>query len=264
MIGHYGWGLPIEASSYARSIDGGLLVIHAAMLVIFVLWGIFFAYLLVRYRKKEGVAARRDEGHGLGSLIPDLVVVIFEIVLILFYAIPVWSRIKVDIPPSKDVNTVDIVAQQFAWNVRYPGPDGKFGRTDPKLISFSNPIGLDRTDSAAKDDIIAANEIHLPVGKPTRFNLTSLDVIHDFAIAEFRVKQDIVPGMRIPIWVTPTKIGTYELSCAQLCGFGHSLMRADVIVQSPADYQAWLKSQEAALSAVSGGSAQARNPANSF
>ncbi|HVA67546.1 MAG TPA: hypothetical protein VNK24_11600 [Elusimicrobiota bacterium] len=261
MSGYYRWlGLPIEASSYAHSIDYGLLLIHAAMLLIFVLWGIFFAYLLVRYRQRDGVPATRDdERHGWGSLIPDLIVMAFEIALIVFYAIPVWSRIKVDEPMGK-VNTIDIVAQQFAWNVHYPGPDGKFGKSDPKLVSFTNPIGLNLKDPAAKDDIVLSDEIHLPVDVPTLFNLSSLDVIHDFAIAAFRVKQDIVPGMMIPVWVTPTKVGTYELFCAQLCGFGHSLMHGRVIVQSQKDYQAWLKSMAPAPSAA----AQPANSANSF
>ncbi|MDE1977454.1 MAG: hypothetical protein KGI84_09395 [Elusimicrobia bacterium] len=260
MSGYYRWlGLPIEASGYAHSIDYGLLLIHAAMLAIFVLWGIFFAYLLIRYRRKDGVPAKRDSGHGgWGSLIPDLIVMVFEIGLIVLYAIPVWSRIKVDEPMGK-VNTVDIVAQQFAWNVHYPGPDGKFGKSDPKMVSFTNPVGLDLKDPAAKDDIVLANEIHLPVGVPTLFNLSSLDVIHDFSIVPFRLKQDIVPGMMIPVWVTPTRVGTYELFCAQLCGFGHSLMHGRVIVESEKDYQAWLKSMAPAQAA-----AQPAGSANSF
>lgn len=241
----YGWGLPVAASTYAKDIDFGIILIHAAMFAIFILWGIFFTYLLVRYRRREGVPAQREEDHGWfsKSLIPDIVVLIFEIGLIVFYAIPVWSRIKTSWPKREESNPVDVVAEQFAWNVHYPGADGKFGRRSQELIHFSNPLGLDREDPAAKDDVVVANEIHMPLGKPTLIRLTSKDVIHGFSVAEFRIKQDAVPGMEIPVWVEPNRPGTYEISCAQLCGFGHSLMRGDVIVETPEDYEAWLKSK---------------------
>lgn len=239
-----GLGLPSAASTYAGSIDFGLKLIHAAMAAIFILWGIFFAYLLVRYRKKDGVAAVREDEHSHGgelmSLLPDIFVMVFEIGLIVFYALPSWSRIKMTLPDSKDSIEVEIVAEQFAWNIRYPGPDGKFGRRSVDLIHFSNPLGVDHSDPAADDDIVVSNELHLPVGKPAILRLTSKDVIHDFFVPEFRIKQDIMPGMQIPIWVTPTQVGHYELACAQLCGFGHSLMRGDVYVDTPEDFQKWL------------------------
>ncbi len=241
----YGWGLPLAASSYAGSIDFGIYLIHAVMILIFIIWGVFFTYLLIKYRKKTGVAAQRDEAHGVfKSLIPDLIVMVFEIVLIAVYAIPVWSKIKIDTPASGNVNTVAIEAQQWSWNIHYPGPDGKFGKTESKYVHFSNPIGLDYNDPAAKDDIVIANELHLPVNEPTVIELTSMDVIHSLFIPEFRLKQDAVPGMKIPVWVKPTKIGTFEISCAQLCGMAHSFMRGKVVVQSRADYDAWLKSRE--------------------
>ena len=253
MNGNYGWGLPIRASTFAPDIDFGIWLIHWAMLAIFVLWGVFFTYLLVRYRRREGVPAEHPEHQGLfWSMLPDIFVLIFEIGLIAFYAIPVWSRIKSRFPAESAANRIDIVAEQFAWNVHYPGADGKFGKRDPAKIHFSNPIGLDHDDPAAQDDIVLANEIHMPTGQPTLIRMTSKDVIHSFWIPEFRIKQDVVPGMVIPIWVQPDRPGTYELSCAQLCGFAHSLMRADVIVQTPEDYAQWLKSAApAAVAATS-------------
>lgn len=237
-------GLPLAASSYAKDVDFGIRLIHWTMFAIFILWGIFFTYLLIRYRRRPGVAAEREKTHSvLASLMPDIVVMAFEIGLIVFYAIPVWSRIKIDFPKPEASNQVDIVAEQFAWNIHYPGPDGKFGRRDPRLIHFSNPLGLDREDPAAQDDIVAANELHVPLGRPTLIRLTSKDVVHSFFVPAFRIKQDAVPGMMIPVWVEPTQEGTYEIACAQLCGFAHSLMRGDVIVQSRKDYDAWLNSQ---------------------
>jgi len=241
----YGWGLPFSASTYAHDIDFGIYLIHAVMILIFVIWGVFFTYLLLKYKKKEGVAAKRDEEHGVfKSLIPDIIIMAFEIILIVVYAIPVWSRIKIDLPAPGKANVIAIEAQQWAWNIHYPGPDGKFGRTDPKYVHFSNPIGLDYNDPAAKDDIMIANELHLPINQPAVIELTSMDVIHSLFIPEFRIKQDAVPGMKIPVWVTPNKIGTFEISCAQLCGMAHSFMRGRVVVQSQEDYDAWLKSQE--------------------
>ncbi|MBI5629499.1 MAG: hypothetical protein HY921_01305 [Elusimicrobia bacterium] len=247
MNSNYSMGLPIAASTFAKDIDFGLKLIHVAMLVIFVLWGIFFAYLLVRYRRREGVAAQREDDHGLfsTSLIPDIVVLIFEIALISLYAIPVWSRIKIHSPKSQESNQVALVAEQFAWNVHYPGPDGKFGRRSPDLVHFSNPIGLDRDDPAAQDDVVGANELHLPLGKTTLIHLSSKDVIHSFFVPEFRLKQDAVPGLTIPVWVEPNRVGHYEITCAQLCGFAHSLMRGEVFVENPEEYQGWLKAQAA-------------------
>jgi cytochrome c oxidase subunit 2 len=268
----YGWGLPVAASTYAQKIDFGIWLIHAAMIGIFVLWFVFFTYLLIKYRKRDGVPAVREE-HGedpakitvpdsfskipfakllykhqgeLKSLAPDIAVMIFEIGLIVFYAVPVWSHIKMQMPDGKDVVHIRVEAEQFGWNVRYPGPDGKFGRTKPELVHFSNPIGLDRTDPASADDVVVGNELRLPLDKPALIELTSKDVIHDFFVPAFRIKQDIVPGMEIPLWIQPTRAGHYELACAQLCGFGHSLMRGDVYVQSPDEFAAWLKSREAA------------------
>jgi cytochrome c oxidase subunit II len=240
---NYGWGLPIAASTYAKDIDFGIRLIHWAMITIFVLWAIFFTYLLIRYRRRDGVPAEREpENHGVisTSLIPDILVMVFEIALIFFYAIPVWSRIKTTFPKPEESVNIDIISEQFAWNVHYPGADGKFGKRAIDKIHFTNPIGLDRSDPAAQDDIVLANEIRIPTGKPTLIRLTSKDVIHSFWIPEFRVKQDAVPGMTIPVWMQPDRPGHYELSCAQLCGFAHSHMRADVIVETPEEHAAWL------------------------
>ena len=283
---NYGWGLPIAASTYAGKIDFGIWLIHAAMIAIFVLWGIFFTYLLVKYRKRPGVPARREDhaeppseiavpdaiaGLPFGemlyrnageikSLLPDFIVMGFEIALIVFYALPVWNKIKMQMPDEKDAVVIHVVAEQFGWDVHYPGPDGKFGRRTAELVHFNNPLGLDRTDPDAADDVVVGNELHMPIGKKVLIKLTSKDVIHDFFVPEFRIKQDAMPGMEIPVWIEPNRIGKYELACAQLCGFGHSLMRADVYVDTPEDYEKWLKSRAAATPAP----AKPSNPAEDF
>jgi len=260
---NYGWGLPVQASTFAPNIDFGIWVIHVAMFAIFILWSIFFVYLLIRYRRKPGVAADHGEGHPLKSLIPDFFVLAFEIALIAFYAIPGWSRIKMTTPPAQEANVVEMVAEQFAWDFQYPGADGKFGRRDAKFMDSANPLGLDPQDSAGRDDVVSINELHVPLGKPTVIYMTSKDVIHSFFIPEFRVKQDAVPGMRIPVWFEPTKAGTYELACAQLCGVDHSMMRGDVVVQTPKEYEAWLKSQTP-QNADNPAAKPPENPANEF
>lgn len=216
------------------------------MLLIFVLWGIFFTYLLIRYRRREGVSARSAHEGPLKSLIPDAIILIFELALIFLYAIPSWSRIKFDLPKPEEANNVHIIAEQFAWNVQYPGADGKFGRRDAKFIDSGNVLGLDPEDPPGKDDIVTLNELHVPLGRKTLVSLTSKDVIHSFFVPEFRVKQDAMPGMEIPLWFEPTIAGKFEIACAQLCGIAHANMRGDVYAHSPEEYREWLASQAAA------------------
>ena len=151
-----------------------------------------------------------------------------------------------------------VIAHQFAWEVQYPGPDGKFGRTDPKLVSSDNLIGIDRSDPDAKDDIVTSNQLNLPVNKPVLVHLSSQDVIHSFGLYEMRVKQDAIPGMSIPVWFIPNvttaemraKTGKpdfdYEIACSQLCGLGHFRMRGFVTIQSDADFKKWMDEQVAA------------------
>ena len=260
---NYGWALPVAASSFAQHIDFGIWIIHAAMIAIFVLWGVFFAYLLVKYRARKGVAAQREKHEHKGelkSLIPDVVVMVFEIALIVFYALPVWSRIKRTVPVVKDPVLMEIVAEQFAWSIHYAGPDGKLGPRKAEFVHFSNPIGLDLADTASADDVVMGNEMRLPIARTAVMKLYSKDVIHSFFIPEFRLKQDAVPGLEIPMWVEPTRIGKYEIACAQLCGFAHSMMRGDVYVQTQDDFDAWYKSRLATIPAA----AQPANPSEDF
>ncbi len=238
------FGLPPAASTYAADIDFGLRLLFASIIFIFFSWSVYLAYLVFRYRNKPGSRAEYEKSAGISkAMMPGAIVLVLEMILIIVWEIPVWGKIKEEIPQDSNKIEINVLAQQFAWNIQYPGPDGKFGRRKKELVNFSNPIGLDYNDPAAKDDVVLANELHLPLGKMAVIHLMSMDVIHDFAVPEFRIKQDIVPGMDIPLWITPTKVGTYDLACAQLCGFGHSLMVGHVIVQSPEDFAAWLKSK---------------------
>ena len=237
-------GLPVQASVHAGDIDNLISLVHWLMLALFVGWGVFFVYVLFRFRKGANPQADYVGAKGKISKGLEIGVVVVEAVLLLFYAIPAWATRVKSLPAENEATVVRVVAEQFAWNIHYPGPDGKFGRTDVKLITADNPLGLDRTDPAAKDDITTINQLNLPIDRPTLVHLSSKDVIHSFAVFEMRVKQDAVPGMTIPVWFIPNRLGQYEITCSQLCGLGHFRMRGFVTVQSAAECKTWFDDQE--------------------
>ena len=150
-----------------------------------------------------------------------------------------WASVQFTAPPP-NAETVEVLARQFAWNFRYPGPDGRFGRTDARLVSDAsgNPFGLDEADPSSKDDIVSAT-LRVPAGRPVSLTLLSLDVIHSFFVRELRIKQDVVPGMRIPLHFTADEPGVYEVPCSELCGLGHHQMRTTVIVMPAGEFDAW-------------------------
>ncbi len=163
---------------------------------------------------------------------------------VLAIGMPVWSEYFVAATPADAVD-VEVTAQQFMWNVRYPGPDKKFGRTDPRRVDdTSNPLGLDPTDPAGKDDVVTLNEITVPFGRAVHVTLHSKDVIHSFFLPNFRVKQDAVPGMSPEVTFFPTRKGNFELACAELCGLAHYRMRGFFNVVSPEEFDAWLRKQQ--------------------
>ncbi len=240
-------GLPVEASTHAGEIDHLIALVHWLMLVLFVGWGAFMVFVLFRFRKGAHPKADYVGAKGKISKGLEIAVVVVEAVLLVFYAIPAWATRVRALPSESEAVVVRVVGEQFAWNVHYPGPDGRFGRTDIRLLTADNPLGLDRTDPSAKDDITTINQLNLPVDRPVLVHLSSKDVIHSFALFEMRVKQDAIPGMQIPVWFIPNRVGDYEITCSQLCGLGHYRMRGFVTVQSAADYQKWYDDQEKEL-----------------
>jgi cytochrome c oxidase subunit 2 len=240
-------GLPVEASTHAAGIDNMLVLVHWLMLVLFVGWGAFFVFVLARFRKGANPKADYTGAHGKFAKGIEIAIVIVEAVLLFAYAIPAWAVRVSAFPPESEAVVVRVVGEQFAWNIHYPGPDGKFGRTDIKLVAADNPLGLDRTDPDAKDDITTINQLTLPVDRPILVHLSSKDVIHSFGLYEMRVKQDAIPGLDIPVWFIPNRIGDYEITCSQLCGLGHFRMRGFLNIKSAADYQAFLDDQEKQL-----------------
>jgi cytochrome c oxidase subunit 2 len=243
LLQNYTFGLPVAASTYAARVDAALNLLHIGMSVVFVLWTIFFIYCLVRYRKSRNPKADPNVNKWtISSYLPDGAILVFELWLIFAFGLPIWSHIKEEFPADADSNVVELVAEQYAWNFHYAGSDGVFGRKVPKLVdAATNPIGLDPEDPASADDILTLNELHVPLGKPTVLYMTSKDVIHSFFVPEFRVKQDVVPGMRTPLWFEPIKTGPYEIGCAQLCGLGHYRMKGIVSVHTPEEFESKLK-----------------------
>jgi cytochrome c oxidase subunit 2 len=159
---------------------------------------------------------------------------------VLALGLPVWGKVFDTAPPANSI-VVEVTTEQFAWNVRYAGPDGVFGKAAPKLINLDNPIGVDKDDPAGKDDIIDLNTLRAVVNRPLHVRLRSKDVLHSFFLPNLRVKQDSVPGMTIDLWFVPTKTGTFELACAELCGFGHYEMRGQLIVMTAEEFKKWFE-----------------------
>ena len=240
-------GMPIPASTHAAELDQMSVLVHWLMLIMFVGWAVFFVFVLFRFRKSANPKASYTGAKGKISKGTEVAVAIVEVVLLVFYAIPAWAKRVKAFPAESEAVVVRVIGEQFAWNIQYPGPDGKFGRTDISLVSPDNPIGIDRRDQAAKDDITTINQLNLPVDRPVLVHLSSKDVIHSFGLFEMRVKQDAIPGMQIPVWFIPNRIGEYEITCSQLCGLGHFRMRGFITIQSDADYKKWFDDQEKEL-----------------
>ncbi|MCY4077575.1 MAG: cytochrome c oxidase subunit II [Acidobacteria bacterium] len=239
-------GLPIQASEHAAEIDNMIVLLHWLMAVLFVGWGAFFIYTLIRFRAKANPKADYTGVTSHTSSYLEITVAVIEAVLLVGFAIPAWASRVNEVPPEEEATVVRMIGKQFEWHSHYAGADGRFGRRDLSLITPTNSIGLDRSDPNGADDIVSINQMNLPVDKPVIVYLSSQDVIHSMGIAEMRVKQDAVPGIEIPVWWVPNLIGDFEVNCSQLCGLGHYRMRGFVSIMTQADYDAWL-AEEAAL-----------------
>ena len=252
-------GLPINSASHGLMIDYMIGWVHWLMLILFIGWGIYLIIAIIKFNSKSNPKADYNGIQSHYSQYVEYGVIIFEAFLLISLSIPLYSQLKTDLPNDNDVNHVRVIAQQFAWNIHYPGADGKFGNTSIDLMDEeSNPIGLDRSSPNGADDIVTINQMHLPVNKQVMIHLSSKDVIHGFGIPEMRIKQDAIPGMTIPFFFTPTMTSTeflnlikdtsregmgYEIACAQLCGNSHYRMRGYVTIDTESEYEAWLTEQ---------------------
>lgn len=235
--------LPPLASDHGAGIDRMLNYLLISVGGLYVVGNAVLGYFVWRFCRQGRVTLRMASAKSerRWSIIPVAVMLVVAEGGVFVLGLPVWGKYYGE--PPADVLTVEVTAEQFAWNVRYPGVDGQFGRTAANLMSLNNPLGVDRSDPGGQDDIILLNDIHLPVNRPARLRLRSKDVIHSFYVPDFRLRQDTVPGMTIDVWFMPTELGTFELACSQLCGFGHYTMRGLVTVVSDADFSAWLTEQ---------------------
>lgn len=213
-------------STYAEDID------HVVWLIGVIVGGWFFLAqavffgLLFKFRAREGVRAQYISGEEKSQMRwiqwPHYTVLIFD-VIILVAAVKVWVNVKQDMPPADE--TVRIISQQWAWTFVHPGPNGK----------------LENPGEPGSDDISVVDELHVELGKTVHFELLSRDVLHSFSVPAFRLKQDAIPGREIKGWFKTIKTGTFDIQCAEICGIGHGIMGAQVMVESPADHAKWLK-----------------------
>jgi cytochrome c oxidase subunit 2 len=209
------WWLPENVSTYGQDIDWLFHLIYYITGATFILVTVAFLGFIVVYRDRPGRRARYTHGSTpleiAWTVVPALILVVLT-----FLSVPAWSRIKMTIPPTDLV--VRVTGKQFNFQITYPGPDGQFGTADDKTF---------------------LDEMHVPVGRPVRVNLAAQDVIHSFFVPQFRFKQDLVPGREIAGWFEVTRPGKYEAPCAELCGFGHSGMRAWVYAHTAEDFARW-------------------------
>ena len=238
--------LPPVASAHGHEVDLLIYLIHLLMFVLFIGWAVYFIYVLYRFRQTKNPRADYHGLQGHTASYVEVAVAVIAAILLVGLSIPFWAKQVNAFPNRTDVLELRVVAEQFAWNIHYPGADGKFGKTDVKFFDKqANPLGLDSTDPSSKDDIVTINQMHVPIGRPVLIHLSSKDVIHSFSLNAMRVKQDAVPGMSIPVWFTPTRTGQYDIACAQLCGIGHYRMKGYLTVHSQSEYETWFNEQAA-------------------
>lgn len=239
------WWLTPLASNWG-SIDVALQITLVATGVAFVLINGFLAYVVIRYRAREGARALFFPDH---PPLEKTLVVLTSIGIIVLIAPGLYFYAQAINPPA-DALEVEVLGFQWGWSYRYAGPDGRLGATDPRLMTRDNPHGLVETDPSGRDDIIVSDELRLPLDQPVRLLIRAQDVLHSVYVPHFRVKQDAVPGMVTHMWFTPTAAGTYEIACAEYCGVGHYAMRGVVVVVEAGEFEAWLASQPGVREAV--------------
>jgi cytochrome c oxidase subunit II len=244
-------GMPPVASEQGHHVDNLIIYIHWLMIALFIGWLAYFAYVLVRFRRQANPRADYIGVKNHASSYIEAAVALVELVLLFGLAIPFWARATDKFPKENESTVVQVVAQQFAWNFRYPGKDGVFGKQDMRWVTADNVFGVDPNDPNGKDDVQTLNEVHVPLVKnpdgnyrPVMIFISSKDVVHSFKVIAMRVTQDAIPGMRIPVWFTPNREGHYQINCAQLCGNSHYAMASGMlVVESQQAFDKWLASK---------------------
>ncbi len=236
------WWLPRNVNMFGHDVDFLFYIILFLTGVAFI--GVFFAMILflIKYRYRPGVPAIHTHGNNALEVVWTTIPA-FIFLALAIYGNEQWSKMRRQTPPANAL-PVAVVGEQFGWNVRYPGPDGKLGKMVAAKISKENPFGIDLADSAGLDDFTTYNELVFPVGRPVRLYLGSKDVIHAFYVPEFRLYQDMVPGRVYDfVWLKAEATGNFQLACNQLCGQGHYKMFGKLSVVPELDYETWAKSK---------------------
>ena len=241
------WGFPESITPLARQIDSRMTLTFILSGVIFLLSQFALGYAVLRFGRKRKEAATYIEGSDRWEMLWTAggAAIFIGLALASYSA---WAEARFDAERrgtgDADRLIVEVVGQQFVWNIRYAGSDGDFGPTDPKLVddSMGNALGVDRSHPMGEDDLIVPR-LALPVGREVEIVLKSKDVVHNFFVPELRIKLDAVPGLEGRLRFTPDKTGTYEIACSELCGLGHYRMRAFMDVMEPAAFETWLAEQ---------------------
>ena len=229
-----------EIASNWGFIDTVIQITFVVTGIVFVAILLFTAYCVYRYRYREDRRSEyKPEDPKLEWWLTGLTSV--GVVIMLAPGLIAWNDF-VTVP--EDAAAFEVVGQQWNWKFRFPGKDGVLGTSDARNINDDNPFGLNVDDPNGQDDILVDDsELHLPIGQPVQALLRSIDVLHDFYVPQFRAKMDMVPGMITFFWLTPTRTGTFDILCFELCGIGHHEMRGTVVVEAPEDFEAWLGEQ---------------------
>jgi cytochrome c oxidase subunit 2 len=234
-----GW-FPEQISEHGGAIDAQFIRTLVVVAISFISAQVVLGYFIWRFRGRG--TGRATYTHGSVKLEVGLML-LTAVVFVTLAAMgqKVWAQLHLrEAPP--DAVQIEVTAQQFAWNIRYPGADGKFGRTAVKFVDDqTNPVGVDPQDPAGKDDVVSVNRMAVPVNRPIQVTLRSKDVTHSFFVPVLRLKQDAVPGMQIPIHFKAMKTGEYEIACAELCGLTHFKMKGYLMVMSDQEFATWLK-----------------------
>ena len=236
------WWLPRNVNMFGHEIDFIFYLILWLTGVTAVAVFSVMIYFLVKYRARPGIPAIHSHGNNALEVIWTTIPV-FIFLALAIYGNEQWTQMRLRTPPA-DALPVAVVGEQFGWNVRYPGPDGKLGKMVASKVGKDNPFGIDPADTEGLDDFTTYNDIVFPLNRPVRLYLGSKDVIHAFYVPEFRLYQDMVPGRVYDfVWLKAEATGNFQLACNQLCGQGHYKMFGKLSVVEEADYQTWVKSK---------------------